>query len=187
MRIQMRSQSAQISIETKSAQQEIDQDLPELDLEIEEAELSIESTLPRVEIDQKQAFSESGLKGILELTAENAQMARQLLLGGIQRVSEQGNQMADVSKPDPIPDIARYNSWEQFQKDYNVATMPVSGPDITVIEGKNDIQFKRGRIVNNTQIPKIAIDYKPGDVIIGMKQYQSLQIWTTESKFDIEV
>ncbi len=187
MRIQMRSQSAEISIETKSAQQEINQDLPELDLEITHPEVSVKSTLPKVEISQKQAFSESGLKGVLELTAENAQIARSLLLGGIQRVTEQGNQMADISKPDPTADIARYNSWEQFKKDYNVGTMPVSGPEIRVIEGENDIEFKRGTIKNKTQIPKLKIDYKPGSVSIGMKQYHSLEIWTTESKFDMEV
>ncbi len=187
MRIQMRSQNGQIAIETQSAQVELDQDLPELDLEIVEPEVRIESTLPKVEISQQQAFSESGLKGILELTAETAQMSRQLLLQGIERVVDQGDQLADASKPDPIPDIARYNSWEQFQHDYNMVTMPVSGPDIQVIEGQTDIQYTKGYVENNTQTPEIVSNYTPGAVNISMKQYPSLEIWTTESSIDIEI
>ncbi len=187
MRIQMQSQYGRIGIETQSAQMEIDSDLPKLDIDIVEPEISIESTLPKVQISQQQAFSESGLKGILELTAETAQMSRQLLLGGIQRVSNQGDQLADITKPDPVPDIARYNSWEQFQKDYNMATMPVSGPDIEVIEGETDIQFERGRVTNNTQVSKPVIEYIPGGVEINMLQYPELKIWTTDSEVDILV
>lgn len=183
----MQSQNARIAIETQSAQLEIDPNLPELDLEIAEPELSIESTLPKVEISQQQAFSESGLKGILELTADTAQVARQLMLQGISRVSSQGDQLADVSKPDPVPDNARYNAYEQFQHDYNMVTMPVSGPDIQVIEGENDIQFERGTIENNTQVSDVIVDYTPGSVNITMDQYPSLEIWTVESGSNLDI
>lgn len=183
----MRSQRGIIGIQTQAAQIEIDQPESELELEIEEPKLSIESTLPKVEISQQQAFSESGLKGVLELTFENAQIAKQLLLGGIARMVKQGDEVADVSKPNPIPDHAKYNSWDQFKKDYNLATMPVSGPDIEVIEGKNDIQVEEGYVENRTEQKRIIVNYSPGGVDVFMIQYPKLEMWTTESKLDIKV
>ncbi|WP_430883987.1 DUF6470 family protein [Fusibacter sp. JL216-2] len=187
MRIQMRSQNGRIGIETQAAQLEIDQKQPELELEITHPKVSIESTLPKVEISQQQAFSESGLKGVLELTFENAQIARQLMLGGIARAVSQGDELADVSKPDPLPDHARYNSWEQFKRDYNMVTMPKSGPDIQVVEGENDIQVEQGTIENKTQIERPTGIFEPGSVNIFMIQYPKLEIWTTQSKFDMFV
>jgi hypothetical protein len=183
----MRSQRAIIGIETQSAQVEIDQQEPDFELEIEDPKVRIESTLPQVQISQQQAFSESGLKGVLELTYENAQIAKQLLLGGIQRVSQQGDQMADISKPDPLPDQAKYNAWDQFKKDYNIATMPESGPDIEVIEGVNDIQVQEGHVENKTKTAYgPLIEYTPGSVRFYMQQYPNLEIWTVGSNLDLK-
>ncbi len=183
MRIQMRSQNGIIGIETRNAQVEIDMDQPIPEYEIKEPEISIDSTLPKVEISQEQAFSESGLKGVLELTFENAQIARQLMLGGIQRAVQQGDEIADVSKPNPIPDHAKYNSWDQFKKDYNMVTMPVSGPDIEVVEGENSFNFEEGDVDANVRVTSPLIEYSTGNVEVYMQQYPSLEIWTEGTFF----
>jgi len=183
----MRSQNAIIGIETQNAQLEIDQQEPDFEFDIKHPKVQVEATLPKVEISQAQAFSESGLKGVLELTFENTQIAKQAVLGGIQRRAQQGDQLTEISKPDPIPDIAKYNAVDQFKKDYNIVTMPTSGPDIQVIEGQLDIQVEEGQVNNNTKANRPIVDYTPGSVNIYMQQYNSLEIWTIGTKFDIKI
>ena len=184
MRIQMRSQSALIGMETQKAKLEIEQPPADYELDIEHVKVLIDSELPKVTINQNQAFSESGLQGVLELTFSNAQIAKQLLMQGIERASQQGDEIADISKPNPIPDHAKYNAYDQFKRDYNVTTMPMSGPDIEVIEGTVDIEVQEGKAELTTKPNKPLIDYTPGRVSTFMQRYNSLEIWTVGSQFD---
>jgi len=187
MRIQMQSTPMIIEMQTQRAVTEIDQEPASIDMRIKHPKVRVESTLPKVEISQQQAFSESGLKGVLELTFENGQRAKQLLLQGVGRVSSQGDEKTQIHKPDPTPDHAQYNAYEQFKKDYNIETMPKSGPDIRVIEGQLDIQVDTGVVNMDVQVNKPQIDVAPGKVNVKVKQYNSLKIDVIESEIDIRI
>jgi len=184
MRIQMESQMGRIGMRTQPSQLQIEQPKADYELIIDEPKVRVESTLPKVQISQQQAFSESGLKGILELTSETAQIAKQLMFQGMSRVNQQGDELADIHKPDPLPDHAKYNAYDQFKKDYNVATMPKSGPDIEVIEGVLDIQVEEGNVDIQSKPNNPVIDYRMGKVEIYMDQYPSLKIWVSGNQFD---
>ncbi len=187
MRIQMRSETALIGIETQNGKLEIEQPPANYELDIEHARIEIDSEPAELSISQVQAFAESGLKSILKLTAENAQVAKQLVLQGISRASRQGDEIADISKPNPIPDHAKANFIDQFKKDYNIQTIPVSGPDIQVNEGELNIEVIEGKAELRSTPNKPVINYTHGKVKLYMERYNSLEIWTTGSQLDITI
>lgn len=83
MRIQMQSTPMKIDVSTQNAVVEMSQKPASVNMQIKHPKVKVESTLPKVEISQKQAFSESGLKSALEMTFDNANVARELLLQGL--------------------------------------------------------------------------------------------------------
>lgn len=162
------SQPAKIHIENPKGSQ--------LDIKIEQPQLEMQSTQPKVLIDQSQCFAESGLKSIGALISDTASFAYSKGLEAIGKIVDQGNQMADVHKGDPIPDQAAYNAYDQFVREWNIVTMPRSRPDITVIEGKVNITVKRGQVQNNTRLQLPKITYNPGKLDIYVKQHYSIKI-----------
>lgn len=188
MRLEMRSQFAYIGIQTQNASRTLEQPKADIDIKTEQPRVHIESTLPRVQIDQSQCFSESGLKGILELASENAKNAVAIMNQSTGRIAEEGNQLADIaSGVDRVAENADYNAFGQFAKEFGMVTMPRSRPKIHVIEGKNDIRVTGGTVDINVSVNKVLTNYTPGKVDISLRQRNSLEITVVGDKLDIKV
>ena len=188
MELSIRSKPALLGIQTQNAQVKLHNAPPILELKTEKAELNMQVTLPKVEIDQKQCFSESGLKGILELSSENVRDAVSQMYASVGRIAEQGNALTDIhTGGNPIADQAYYNAYDQFDKDYNMVTMPKSRPKITVIEGKVNLNPTQGKITATPRLTKPELDYQPGKVDIYLRQKADLQIDFKPSKLDMKV
>lgn len=188
MRLEMRSQMARIGMETSKGVQTIEQPRAEMDIQTRHAQVRVEGTLPKVQIDQSRCFYESGIKSILELTAETAQRARNFCLEGIARTADQGNQLADIhNSTSVIADVADDNAWGQFQKEFGMVTMPRSRPQITVIEGKLDIRVEEGRVENRTRPQKPVIGFKRGKLKIYLEQRNYLEIRVVGDVYDIQL
>lgn len=154
-----------------------------LDMSITQAKLEMKSTPPKITIDQSQCFSEAGLKGNAELSAENASYSRSEMLKSIGRIADQGNQLANI--PDAvnaIPDQGYYNAFEQFDKEFNMDTIPKSRPKIDVIEGTLDIQVIEGTVSNNSIPQKTSLQYQRGAVEVYLKQRPSLDVRFVDMK-----
>lgn len=188
MRLEMRSQMAHIGIETSRGIQTIEQPRAEVDIRTNHAQVRVEGTLPKVLIDQSRCFSESGLKGVLELLAEMAQGARTACLEGMARTADQGNQLADIHNgTSVIADVADDNAWGQFQKEFGMVTMPRSRPQITVIEGELDIRVEEGRVENQTRPQKPVIEFQRGKLDIYLEQRNYLEIRAVGNAYDIQL
>ncbi len=147
-----------------------------LDMSVTQAKINIESTLPQITIDQSQCFSEAGLKGIADLAAEMVSLSKGAMLSSIGRIVDQGNQMANLpNATDAIADQGYYNAFEQFDKEFNMGTIPTSRPKIDVIEGTIDIKVTEGRVTNNTVSQPVRLRYTKGAVEIYLKQRSSIE------------
>lgn len=109
------------------------------------SQIQINRKLPKVYIDQSQCFSESGLKGPIELTREEAKIGYKAALEGISRRVGEGDRMASIenNRPAAIPEIAFQNSFDV--KEFTFVSMPRSRPKIEV-DGYLEIQWKEGKI-----------------------------------------
>lgn len=187
MKLEMRSQNALIGIKTEPSVQKISQPKAEQNIKTEQPKISIESTLPKVQINQQKAFSESGLKGALELGLENAKRAMRVMVQKIDRIVEEGNQMADIQNgTDIVAENADDNAFSQFHGDLNLVTMPSSGPEISVEEGKNDIKIEGGTVNIDVKINKPIYEYQRSKIQIYLKQRNMLEITAIPDKIDLK-
>lgn len=187
-RLRMSSTQAIIGIQTQNAQVEYETTKPSVEIEQEQAQILLQSTLPKITIDQSQCFSESGLKGVLELIAENASYGLNKMHESAGRIAEQGNQLADIGRSayDAIANQAEYNAFSQFDFDYNMGTMPMSRPRINVIEGRVQVSSDGGTVKITPREGKINLNYTAGKVEIYLQQKNSLTIQVEGGSIDLK-
>lgn len=148
-----------------------------LDISVTQPQTKIEYSLPEITIDQSQCFSEAGRKGIADFAEENASFAVSKMLESIGRIAEQGNALTDIQfGGNPIVDQSYYNAYDQFEHEFNMATIPKSRPKIEVIEGSLDIQVIEGKLTNNTVSQKTSMQYVKGAIEVYLKQRGSIDV-----------
>ncbi|MGB3367257.1 MAG: DUF6470 family protein [Acidaminobacteraceae bacterium] len=188
MRIEMKSQNAYIGIKREDSKQSIEQPKAEVKISNKHAQVRVEATLPKVQIDQKQAFAESGLKGILQLSSDNSDEAMSRMAANISKKVEEGNQLANIkNNVDAIAEMAFNNSTGKSKDDFNMVTMPKSGATIDVIEGTIDISVDEGSAEITVDTKKPILDYTPGKIETYIRQKNSLEITVVNDKFDEKV
>lgn len=147
-----------------------------LDMSVTQAAVRVESTLPKVTIDQSQCFSEAGLKGNVSFAAEMVNYSKNAMVSSIGRIVEQGNQQADIlGGVNALQDQAYYNAFEQFDKEFNMDTIPKSRPRIEIIDGVLDIRVTEGQISNDTVMQNPTLKYVHGSLEIYLKQRPSIE------------
>lgn len=148
----------------------------------------VEATLPKITIDQTQAFNESGLKTVRALGDEHVNFAKQKMQEGIGRRAQQGNQLAKISDHgNPISQQAAYNAYDQFLREFGMVTMPRSGPDIDVVEGQIDVQVTEGELTGNIRAQKPIVNYQQGRIERYMQRYNSITIQYEGDNVDLQV
>ena len=169
----------QVSIEQPKAQ---------VEGSISFAQVRVEATLPKVTIDQDQAFNESGLKNNKAFSEDNISFAQQKMHEGVGRITSQGNDLADIQYGgNPIADQGFYNAYDQFYHEFGMVTMPRSGAQIDVIEGTVDITVQEGQITGSIRAQKPIISYQQGRIERYMEQYSSISIKYIGEKVDMKV
>ncbi|KMY55509.1 hypothetical protein AC623_17480 [Bacillus sp. FJAT-27231] len=175
--IRMTSQQAKIEMTTQQPVQSIEQPSAELDLQQPPAEMTIERTPARLTIDQTKAREDMDLKHISKRIEEAAQQGYQDWLGGLERVSSQGDELMMIENGgEPLIDQAKQNS-EGPELEFNIGWIPsAGGVSIQYDPGKVDINVKVNPVINNTRPQKPIYNYQPGKINISMKQYPSLSV-----------
>lgn len=187
MRLVINSQPALIGINTQNAQLTRTTTLPKIELKTEHAKVQVETTLPKLQIDQKQCFAESGLKGILQLASENASDSVSKMYEGVGIAAEQGNALTDIHLGgNPIADQAYYNAYDQFLREFNMVTMPMSRPKITLIRGTINLQVKGGTVQKNYVKGELNSEYQPGKVEIYMLQKRQFELRFEKTQLDLK-
>lgn len=159
-----------------------------LDIRVEKNSFQIETVKPQMTIDQSEAFGELSLKGVRAFMQESVGYARQMLNSGVDRIVSQGNEWLDIHTGyDPVPDQARYNTFEMFEKSFSGVFSPVVKPQIDVQSGKVNYNFTPARVVNSSISRPVEINYQPGRIEYYMKQHSSISISYSSTPFNKSV
>lgn len=147
-----------------------------LDMSVTQSQIKVTGTLPKITIDQSACFAEAGLKGLEGLRSELVAYSKSEMLASIGRIVDQGNELAGIpNAAGAISDQAYYNAFEQFDKEFNLGTVPTSRPRIEVVEGQTDVHVTPGTVENRTVPQKPTIHYQKGAVEVYMKKYGSIE------------
>lgn len=177
-RLSMSSTSARIGLQRTPETLDIENPKGSvLQISTTHPKVKVEGTLPKVQIDQSQCFSESGLMSPLELSRDNSGYALSKLIQGMGLVAEQGTEMTNIHNGgNAIANQAAYNAYDQFIGDYNMGTMPKSRPNIVLIRGELDIKVEEGSVENTTEVRRPVNNYRQGRISAYTAQYNSLNI-----------
>lgn len=148
-----------------------------LQLSIQKPALEIQTQPSRLQIDQRDAMAEVGLKMPDRLMQDYVRYSKQKLMEGISRRVDQGNQMKDIhTGVDPIPDQAIYNAFTQFEKSFGFGMIPLSKPRIQFDPAQVNIQYREGQVQNHTTVQKVEMTYVPYRMDFYMQQYHEVNI-----------
>ncbi|MDP4085198.1 MAG: DUF6470 family protein [Bacillota bacterium] len=175
--IQMQSTFGQIEINTQSAQLQMEQPPGTLTIEQPPAQMQVESRPARLTIDQTKAWADVNIKSAPQSIEDAAQEARQDVLEGIARRTQEGEAMMKIENGgNAIAELAKQHKVLP-EHEFVLGWIPSAGSvKIDVDPGSLDIQWKVNKPIINSQVNQPIIQYTPGSVEINMKQYPSLKI-----------
>lgn len=187
MGLEINSVPARLSIETTPSHLSIRSRMAKLELSHKNVKIDIRTELPRVIIDQYECFATSGLMGPIDLTRQEGQRGMQQAVTYTGKIAGDGDSMAAIENPDPMPDIVERDAFPEHE--FGLDYMPKARPKITVTGG---VQISSDRSaegatngVQGTFTPAdVSISYTPAQVRISMAQYASVNMRYTGSKFD---
>ena len=184
MRLVIDAQSAKIGVNIYNASVNRQSAEAKLGIDTELTQVNIDSTMPKVRIDQSRCFSESGLKTMAELTAENASKGVSKMYQSMARIVSQGNQLAQIGS-NPIASQAKYNAYDQFEHSFGMVTMPRSRPNITLIEGQMEIGVT-GDVNLDYQAGSMDSQYNPGKVDVYLAQKNFMKTRFEKTALDVK-
>lgn len=181
---------AKIDVSTSPGRLEIQTNNADLKLHQKHAKINIQTDLPKVKIDQYEAFASAGLKNFLDLTLEERDLAKQHVLEQIATMAQDGDRMASIELPgNAIAEIAEKNAYttNEFGLDY----LPKVRPKITVSGGTLSIDPQRNGEGPHNGVEadyspgKVSFNYTRSNVNIRMQQYNSLKFDYRPGKIDL--
>jgi hypothetical protein len=185
MELRITHNHAKIGINKIDAFLSIQQPRANMEIKTTPADLGLEIEKPRVIIDQSQCFSEAGLKGIFELTEENAQLAQQAALEAIGNYATEGTRLAQIeTRVNVIAEIGAEKLLPE-PAEINIKFIPQSRPKIDVVGG---VKFnpQMGKVDINIQANRPKIDVKNGSVEIFMLQKPEFHFEFVGNNLDIK-
>lgn len=191
LRLQMSSKMVRLGMNSTQPTTSYSIRKPKLNLQIKKPEISIRTTKPRVLIDQTEAFADVGLKKPLRLSKDFAAESRRLMLHGIAKSANQGDELTNihqVSDDTIIADQAEYNAYGQFVYEWNYDYIPKNGPRFSPLRGEININLNKGQVNGDFQKGSVETTLNRGKVDIYLRQRNQLNINVVEGKIlDITV
>lgn len=181
--LQITKVDGRLGIETTNAKMQIRQPKADFEIEKKSAKLEMKTDQLKVTIDQQQCFNETGLMDYMTLTEYNADLGRQGVAQGIDRIVSEGNLLAAIeNKIDAIAEIALNNTEPKL--DYNFDLTPKSRPKIGYTGGTVDIRVEDGYVTVHSKPNKPIIEVQNGKVEITLLQHPKLEIKFIGDNFD---
>lgn len=180
----------QLGIESIPSRLQMETRNARLELHQKHAKVNISTEKPRVLIDQYQCFAEAGRMNNFDHGKKIAESAYRQVMKFIGQTARDGYALAAIERGgNPIADIAVRRAYPQ--KEFNIAFIPRSRPEIEVT-GSVDTQLeKNGEGTNNgvdaNYVPGYANSYfTQANVNVFVKQYPSVNI-NYEPSVDISI
>lgn len=177
--IQIRTTNIQLDMYNKKPKQYIEQPKATQIIKQPRAILDIETDPGAILIDSSQARREIGLLTPKESVLEYAKKGREAVLKAIAKTVQEGNEMmysAGKGNGSVIPEIAKKNTMPKIAP-INIKFVPSYGSvKITHVPAKVDIEIVPQKPIIDVEVNKPIHKYTPGDVIIDVIQYPSVDI-----------
>ncbi|RLQ96790.1 DUF6470 family protein [Falsibacillus albus] len=175
--IRMQSQSAKISIQSTPSAQTIEQPKADMEIHQENAKLTMRTTPSQLTIDQSQAWADMNLKSVLRYISDEAQNGSQACLENIAQTSQEGDELMRIENGRGALIAQAERNSEPPQYDYNIGFIPSNfSVKVHFQPGQVNIDAQSQNVDINTQIHKPFINYRPGNVEIGLRQKANLQV-----------
>jgi hypothetical protein len=182
-----------LDIKIQSGQIGIRQTQPQLDMQIKNAdveliqqpyELQLSVSFPQIEkIDQKECFREIGLVNFMDSIRETAQDAQAHVLQAIERIAQQGDQIAHIeNKSITIGKV--FGEIPDQEKDFNIDVAPKSRPKITFREGEIRSNFIYGSVKPRYIPADIDTNFRYGTIDVYLEKEPYIKITSRGSIFD---
>lgn len=180
MPLEIRTTWPQMGMRTTPSRLEIIQPNGELQIKQQKVEMSIDRELPRVLIDQSSCFKELGVKNLVEMTQETAQLARQSVLEYIGKMTEEADRLGQIEYKGPVIAELSLERMEQL-REFNIAFIPQSRPQFDVT-GHLKINWgvREGHAEYQPHFPKIS--FQPGKLEIYMRRHAKLEMHYIDKK-----
>jgi hypothetical protein len=181
--LQITKVNGKLGIDTTNTKMYITQPKADFEIEKKDAKLQIRTDQLKVIIDQQECFNETGLMDYMTLTEQNANIGKQGVAEGIDRIVAEGNILAAVeNKIDAVAQISLNNMEPRL--DYNFGLTPKSRPRISYTGGTVDIQVEDGYVKVHSKPNKPIIEVENGKVEISLLQHPKLEIKFIGNNFD---
>lgn len=184
MDLRIQTQQAQIGIHQPAGQLSISGNNAVIRMNIRDPQLFIQQEDPVVLIDQRQCFSEAGLKSTREITQKYAAKGKQAALRAAAEISREGRQMANIQNGVVIGRLAKQKSRPK-ERQFNFDMIPKSRPKIDVRRGETRFNFQKGEVAVDAPDRPVRIDYNPGDVKIYLRQKDYIRIDYVGKQVDV--
>lgn len=180
---------ARIGIERTPSKLELRTEPARLDIHQRHAKVNISTELPRVIIDQSEAFASAGLKSNGDMVKEGTQKGRQKCLEYIGKTVADGNALAAIENGgNPIVEIVKRDFYKTHE--FNIDFIPKVGPKITVV-GDINIEMEKDSDGLNNGIESrffpgdLEMNFTPAQVRVFLSQYASIKFdYIEETKID---
>ena len=174
---------AKIGIERVPGRLEIRTRNAVLELHQEQAKVNIQTELPKIEIDQREAFADIGLKSYRDLAKEMVQMAYQNVMQYIAKTASDGDRLAAIELGgNPLADIAERDAFPE--KEFGYDYIPKTRPKISLQEGKVHIDVEPRGVEANYIPGDVEFNFIPTKINIYMRQYNSISFEYKGTKVD---
>ncbi len=188
MAMEIRTQPMVLSINKRPGRLTIQQPKPIVEGSIDLPKVEISTSLPKVIIDQEQAFNESGLKSVSALREDAISLGKQKMQESISRIASQGTELTNIHEGrDQIAEQAINNAFDQFDKSFAMVTMPKTRPKTELIEGQVDTNVIEGSINIKIRAQKAIINYERAKIDTSVKQYNSIKMKYIGENVDLRV
>lgn len=171
IRLEYNLQNAQLNLQTTPPMVEMESIPPRLEISQPRGELTIDST---------SYYYSVGLKNMTDFGRDNAALGRKVALEAIAATVEEGNRLAQITKPTNI--IADLAFESRFSKRLELDWAPIAAPEIRYHENSPQIDVIRGKVNYSPQPGTVDGNYQPGKVDIRVTQYPSVEISTVDVK-----
>ncbi|WP_026479001.1 DUF6470 family protein [Alkaliphilus transvaalensis] len=173
--IRIESQNALIGIEQRAGQLNIRQNHSPMRLNQTSPKLQLDLKEAVIYIDQRQCFSEAGLKSNSELSRLAAQRGIRAAQQATARIARDGSDMTKIHRGTIISMLSKRRSKPKI-KQFNFDMVPKSRPKIDVVEGKFSSYLEKGNINIHVEDFSPKIDYNPTKVDIYLRQKNNIHI-----------
>ena len=192
MGISINQTYAKIGIDRAPSRLDIQTENARLGLHQLQAKINIHTELPKVQIDQYEAFASAGLKNNIDLTDEAAQKGQQQALEYIGKMAGDGNRLAAVEKGgNPIKEIAIRDAYPVHE--FGLTFIPKTGPKISA-SGSIEFNLENSEAGVNNWVEadftpgNVSLDFTPSQISVYLREYASINInYQAGDKIDYQV